>query len=367
MSIERLSVTGVRNLAPVTLTPSPGINLITGVNGSGKTSLLEAIYFLGVARSFRSLKIQPMIQHGQPLSLVFAEVRTAGQQPFKLGIQRQQDGSLSIRKDGDSLRSVAGLARLIPIQLINPESFRLLEGSPKNRRQFLDWGVFHVEHNFLSAWQRCQASLKQRNSILRHAIIDRTNLHVWDTEFVAASELVDQHRQDYIRLLKPVFSEVLDRLIQLPGLTLGYYRGWDRERPLAEVLDAGLNRDRQSGHTQAGPQRADLRLRVDGKLATDILSRGQQKLVVSALKIAQGKLLAGALGQHCIFLVDDLAAELDEQHRSALCSLLEELECQTFITATDEQAFSGHRWKPESSVSLFHVEHGHIQESGVTA
>lgn len=365
MSIARLSVTGVRNLAPLTLTPSPRINLLTGANGSGKTSVLEAIYFLGMARSFRSLKIQPMIQHGEPHSLVFAEI--SNNEDFKLGIQRNMDGSLSIRKNGENLRSVAGLARLVPVQLINPESFRLLEGSPKNRRQFLDWGVFHVEQRFLAAWQRCQASLKQRNSILRHAIIDRTNLHAWDNEFVAASNLVDQYRQDYIRLLKPVFSEVLDQLIKLPELTLGYFRGWDRERPLDEVLESGLARDKQSGYTQAGPQRADLRLRVNGKLATDTLSRGQQKLVVSALKIAQGKLLSDALGQHCIFLVDDLAAELDEQHRSALCGLLETLKCQTFITATDEQSFASHNWQPESSVSMFHVEHGHIKESGVTA
>lgn len=367
MSITRLQVTGVRNLAPVTLTPSPGINLLTGANGSGKTSLLEAVYFLGMARSFRSSKIQPMIQHGQPHSLVYAEFALPSGEQFKLGIQRELDGSLSIRKNGENLRSVAGLARLVPVQLINPESFSLLEGSPKNRRQFVDWGVFHMEPDFLSAWQRCQASLKQRNSILRHAIIDRTNLQVWSHEFVASSTLVDQYRQDYIRLLKPVFSQVLEQLIQLPDLSLGYNRGWDKERPLDQVLESNLARDQQSGHTQSGPQRADLRLRVAGKPATDILSRGQQKLVISALKIAQGKLLSEALNQRCIFLVDDLAAELDQQHRGTLCNLLEGLGCQTFITGTDQESFSGLNWNNQSSVAMFHVEHGHIKVSGVTA
>lgn len=366
MTIRHLRVTGVRNLAPVTLDPSPRINLLYGYNGSGKTSFLEAIHFLALARSLRSTRIQPMISHDQEQALVFARIETPTGGELNLGVSRNRHAEVQIRINGDSIRSMAELARHLPVQLINPESFRLLEGSPKIRRQFLDWGVFHVEQAFLHAWQRLQNSLKQRNSLLRHAIIDANSLQAWDHEFCSASELVDQLRQDYIRRLKPVFTDTLSQLIQLPDLTLSYYRGWDREKSLQEILDSSRQRDRTLGHTQAGPQRADLRLRIGSQNALDVLSRGQQKLVVCALKIAQGHLLAQAMQQRCIYLVDDLTAELDPAHRKALCRLLEQLQCQVFITGT-EQAGLNFDWHQETPVSMFHVEHGHIQESGVTA
>jgi len=365
MTIRHLSVTGVRNLAPVTLNPSPRINLLHGHNGSGKTSLLEAIHFLALARSFRSSRIQPMIQQEQDEAVVFAKVETSSGQELNIGVSRNRQTDIQIRINGENIRSMAELARHLPVQLINPESFRLLEGSPKVRRQFLDWGVFHVEHSFMHSWQRLQNSLKQRNSLLRHAIIDNRSMQAWDLEFCAASEQTDQFRQDYIRRLKPAFTQTLSELIQLPDLTLSYSRGWDKDKPLAQVLNDSAQRDRQLGYTQAGPQRADLRLRIGTQNALEVLSRGQQKLVVCALKIAQGHLLAESMRQQCVYLVDDLSAELDPVYRKTLCNLLEQLDCQVFITGTDPDSLN-YDWRKETPVSMFHVEHGHIKESGVT-
>ena len=366
MTIRHISVTGVRNLAPVAVNPSPRINLLHGYNGSGKTSFLEAIYFLALARSFRSPRIQPMISQEQEHALVFARIETSSGEERSIGVSRNRQADIQIRINGENIRSMAELARNLPIQLINPESFRLLEGSPKVRRQFLDWGVFHVEHSFMHAWQRLQSSLKQRNSLLRHAIIDTNSIQAWDLEFCAASEQIDQFRQDYIRRLKPAFTETLSQLIHLPDLTLSYSRGWDKDRPLQQVLDSSRQRDMALGHTQAGPQRADLRLRIGGQNAIETLSRGQQKLVVCALKIAQGHLLAQSMQQECIYLVDDLTAELDPVHRAALCGLLEQLNCQVFITGTDQIGLN-YDWQKKKNVTMFHVEHGHIKESGASA
>lgn len=365
MTIRQLSATGVRNLAPVALTPSPRINLIHGRNGSGKTSFLEAIHFLALARSFRSTRIQPMIRQDQEQALVFARVTSRNGEELAIGVSRNRQAEIQIRINGENIRSMAELARHLPLQLINPESFRLLEGAPKIRRQFLDWGVFHVEHLFMHGWQRLQHSLKQRNSLLRHAIIDDQSLQAWNLEFCSASEQIDLLRQDYIRRLKPAFTHTLAELVEIPGLSLSYYRGWDKDKPLQQVLAGSIQRDRQLGYTQAGPQRADLRLRIGQHNALDLLSRGQQKLVVCALKIAQGHLLAESMGQQCIYLVDDLGAELDPQHRKALCHLLDQLDCQVFITGTDPDSLN-HDWRKETPVSMFHVEHGHIKESGVT-
>src|SRR5690606_31716557 len=134
MSLSRISVTAVRNLHPVTLHPSPRINILFGANGSGKTSLLEAIHLLGLARSFRSNRLTPVIQHDQQAYTVFGEIHSVEGFTRQLGISRDRSGDVQIRVDGQSARSAAQLAEVLPLQLINPDSFRLLEGAPKVRR-----------------------------------------------------------------------------------------------------------------------------------------------------------------------------------------------------------------------------------------
>lgn len=363
MALTRLSVTGVRNLQPVTLHPSPRINLIAGPNGSGKTSFLEAIHILGLARSFRSARLQPVIQHELRSCTVYGELGVGASGRHALGVRRDREADYQIRIDGKTVNTASELAQILPLQLINPDSFRLLEGAPKQRRQFLDWGVFHVEHQFLDAWQRLQKALRQRNSLLRRGRIDQSELMVWDTELIQAGERIDQYRREYIAKLKPVFEATLARLIEIEGLTLSYSRGWDKDRALGDVLKSQLERDVQLGHTQAGPQRADLRLRIRTMNAVDILSRGQQKLVVSALKIAQGLLLREAgRAASCVYLVDDLPSELDKQHREALCRLLFELDCQVFITCVDATQLN-ESWENGTPLAMFHVEHGHIMQT----
>ena len=365
MSLSRITVTGVRNLHPVTLSPSPRINILYGDNGSGKTSLLEAVHLLGLARSFRSTKLQPVIQHEQSACTVFGQVLLDDGASSNLGISRDRQGEFQIKINGAAVRSAAELAEVLPLQLINPDSFRLLEGSPKVRRQFLDWGVFHVEPRFLPAWQRLQKALRQRNSGLRRGTLDAASQAAWDREMCLASDEIDGYRRDYIKALKPIFEQVLGLLVQLPALTLSYYRGWDKERSLNQVLASSLLRDQQVGHTHSGPQRADLRLRLGSNNAAEILSRGQQKLVVCALRIAQGHLLNSARRGQCIYLVDDLPSELDEQHRLALCKLLEDLGCQVFITCVDSNLLKD-GWRQETPVAMFHVEHGSITQTMTT-
>ncbi|GGJ94958.1 DNA replication/repair protein RecF [Pseudomonas matsuisoli] len=361
MSLTRVTVTAVRNLQAVTLLPSPRINILHGANGSGKTSVLEAINLLGLARSFRSARLQPVIQHEQPICTVFGQVQLAEGRAANLGISREKAGDLVIRIDGQNARSAAQLAELLPLQLINPDSFRLLEGAPKVRRQFLDWGVFHVEPRFIGAWQRLQQALRQRNSWLRHGTLDGAIQASWDREMAQAANEIDQFRRAYIQSLKPVFDQVLAQLIDLKGLSLSYFRGWDKDREIEDVLQSSLERDRQMGFTQAGPQRADIRLRYSGHNAADILSRGQQKLVVSALRIAQGYLLNQTKHGQCVYLVDDLPSELDEGHRRSLCRLLEDLQCQVFITCVEKDVLK-ESWRSETPVAMFHVEHGKVSE-----
>ncbi|WP_067515833.1 DNA replication/repair protein RecF [Endozoicomonas ascidiicola] len=359
--IQQLKITQIRNLISASLQPSSSINVLYGFNGSGKTSVLEAIHLLGVARSFRTSRIKPVINRESDICTVFGRLgMSSGTIP--IGVSRNlMDESLQIRVSGENLKSTSELARLLPLQVINPDTFRLLEGSPKLRRHFIDWGVFHVKHqDFFPIWKRMQKALKQRNSLLRHGRINGSELSSWNIEFEKAAKAIDQLRSDYIQKLIPVFKEVLSELSDMDDLTIQYYRGWDKDRDLKEVLESGLTRDIQSGYTHAGPQRADLRVRIGRGSAVDVLSRGQLKLVVCALKLAQGFLYKEIQGKQCVFLVDDLPSELDTINRQKLCRLFQKMKCQTFITSVEKEALEN-CWLPETEVKLFHVKHGQVE------
>ncbi|MFT5721016.1 MAG: DNA replication and repair protein RecF [Motiliproteus sp.] len=357
MSISQLSITHLRNIASLELKLSPRINLFHGANGSGKTSVLEAVHLLSLGRSFRTSKHRHYIQHEQPDTLLFSRVLAGHQGELPIGFQRQQDGGLKIRICGESIDSLATLAELLPIQLINADTFLLLEGSPAVRRQFIDWGGFHLEPRFLAAWKGVRRALQQRNSLLKHGRMQASLRATWDHEFIERALELDSYRQAYLDLLIPCFERLLRQLLELDDLSLHYQCGWDKKRGLDRVLEQGLERDHRLGFTQQGPQRADLKVKLRGMLAADILSRGQQKLVVSALKVAQGYLLHQLTERSCIYLIDDLPAELDRQHRQRLCRLLEQLNSQILVTSTDKDAFEG-CWSTEVEVRDFTLSEG---------
>ncbi len=361
MTLKRLSVQNLRNLQAVEILPSPRVNLLFGENGSGKTSVLEAINVLALGRSFRSHKHKPLINHQSNAFTVFGRV-SSNSAEVPLGVERQANGQSSFKANGTQVGSIAELASYLPVQVINADTFLLLEGSPKVRRQFIDWLVFHVEPQFFLAWKGAQRCLKHRNSLLRRDRIDPRELEVWDRELIGLSETIDRYREQCVLEFKATFLELLDSFVRIPGIDLSYFRGWDRERSLSEVMGAGFDRDLRQGHTHSGAHRADLRISVDGVPAGEVLSRGQQKLVVCALKIAQGFIYSKKTGGACVYLVDDLPAELDREHRAKLVDWLEALNTQVFITGVEQEALlADWRDRPEIPKKVFHVEQGQVK------
>lgn len=361
MSISRLSVTSLRNLSSIELFPINGVNLIVGSNGSGKTSLLEAIYLLGSGRSFKTNRSSIFIQKGETKSVVFGEVNALTTlSPVSVGVSKTLDGAHQIKVAGERVLSSATLFELLPIQLIEPDTFKLLSAGPTYRRHFVDWGVFHVEHNFFDVWKRLNRVLKQRNKLLRRGKIERSVLQVWDDELVLYGEQLTTQRKEYVDRLKPIFEQVITELAgeDLPGIEIDFYQGWSAKASLKQLLNNSFDIDVKRGFTQYGPQRADLKVKYQEVNAVDILSRGQQKLVICALKIAQGALFCRYTGRTCIYLLDDLAAELDARYREKLCALLSKLDCQLFITSVDEELFSS-SWS-SSNVKVFHVKQGEL-------
>jgi DNA replication and repair protein RecF len=362
MLIKELQISNLRNLSSAKLEPSPRVNLLYGENGSGKTSLLEAVHFLGLARSFRTQHFRQVIQSDKDALLVFAQIVAGDQSQVRpLGVSRARDGELKVRFAGESLGN-AELAALMPVLVINSETFALLEGSPAVRRQFVDWGGFHSDPRFIRLWRGFHRALKQRNSLLKCGKIDARVREVWDAELIAFAEPLTALRESYISALVPVFQRILSELLQGVEVELRFQCGWDSKRALAEVLKENFERDVRQGFSGSGPQRADLKFRVAGQDAAERLSRGQKKLVVSALKLAQGVLFHEQTERACVYLIDDLPSELDERHCQKFCRFLETSINQCFITCVDP-ALMSRLWQPETELALFRVDGGTISQT----
>ncbi len=349
--LSALQVQGFRNLAPLRLQLSPSTNFIHGANGSGKTSVLEAIYFLASGKSFRSSKIESVIGHEAQEITVYCELES----DTRIGVRKARRKPYELKLDGGNQTNWDAVASIIPVQILDASAFALLEGGPSARRKFLDWGVFHVEPSFVLEWRNTRKCLANRNHLLKQSSLDSGQLGTWERELLRAAERVDSHRVSYFDRLRTAFLGNVNELIGRSDLTIEYRRGW--KGVLLESLRQGFESDRKAGFTHAGPHRADVEVKCGTRLAVEVLSRGQQKMLVSALKIAQGDALSEMLDKRCVYLVDDLAAELDVSNRDKVMDRLSGLGGQLFVTAIEENALDS--CLPRGGTA-FHVEHGII-------
>ena len=357
MLLTKLNVSQVRNLEIVGIDCNPRANIIYGANGSGKTSLLEAIFLLGRGRSFKHRDLRLVINNQADRLVVSANLyRPRSKTTHQLGIMRSTKGEFEARCDGRSLQSAADLALEMPIQLIDAQTFALIGGGPLQRRQFIDWGVFHVEQDFSELWRRFQKVLKQRNQLLRHGRIDTDSLRAWTVELISLNERITAYRKNYLTQLEHYVTPVVENFSGLEDVTLEYIQGWPEGVGLGEVFSADQERDLATGTTSHGAHRADVRVFVGGVLAADRLSRGQAKLLVYALKLAQASHYRAVSGQGCIFLLDDLPAELDAENRKDVLSYLDSLGGQYFVTGVDKQDFDDVLKVNEGQ--MFHMEQG---------
>jgi DNA replication and repair protein RecF len=331
MPLHRLQVTDFRCLQSVELEFDPRFTLISGANASGKTSLLEAIYVLGRGRSFRTRRLDNLVRFGRERFVVFGEV-DLGERRLGLGVEGSAAG-LRARLAGERVGSLGELASTLPVQIIDPELHHLIEEGPSRRRRFVDWGVFHVEHPFLSHWQRYQQVLKQRNAALRSRQA-RAVVSAWDGELVRLGMLIDVARNRYVAQLGTVASVLARRLLGME-LELAYRSGWARDSTLDAALRESWSYDFEKGSTTVGPQRGELVIRLDGSLVKDRISRGQQKLLAATLLVAQLRLFPRDSVVKPTLLLDDPAAELDADHLLSLISELSAESMQLIVTSLD--------------------------------
>ena len=348
MSLLALEVEGLRCLAKSRLELHPHVNLITGANGAGKTSLLEAIYLLGRGRSFRTRLTERLIAHGSRSLHVFGQTDDPNYPALGFGFDRRE--GLRARVAGRDAKSLAELSVAFPVQVVDPGIHRLVEEGPAYRRRWLDWGVFHVEPGFVAAWSDYARTLKQRNAALKL----RADPTPWEPELVRLGALLAEARSRTMAALEPIWRQTLAGLLAEP-VSLGLYRGWGQERELAEVLADTRERDLERGSTMFGAHRFDVPLRINGHSAREVLSRGQQKLLGAAMALAMARLVGSENRRPPTLLLDDPAAELDREHTDALLAEIRKMRGQLVVTALQPgQAQFG------SPDRAFHVEHGRV-------
>ena len=352
MPIQRFTAANFRCLENIELNAAPDYNLIYGANAAGKTSVLEALAYLGRGKSFRGAATKDLIRHGEQEFVLFGEV-LSGERSSRLGV-RNSNGGLEVRVDGEA-GGAADLAETLPLQIIDPDVHNLVAGGPEERRRYLDWLAFHVEHDYLDSWRRFRRALKQRNAALRAGSAAEV-IHGWNAEFVELAARIDAGRRFALEVATDALEEAGGELL---GSAVGFsYRpGWGENSDLLASLEKGIERDRQQGTTQYGPHRADLKLSYDERQARKLVSRGQQKLLACALILGATETAQAALERPLVLLLDDPAAELDADSLARLMGRVVGLGCQVVATSLepDVPLFP-------APAAMFHVEHGRLEK-----
>lgn len=378
MPIQQLEVSDFRNLHSLKIAPSPSINWIVGANGSGKSSLLEAIYFIGTGKSFRTNVPKQYINRDAKKCIVFSSLATSSNAwlPVSLGLEREVGGSSAARCNGTSFKKLSELARYFPLVTLLPDSLMLIEGEPSVRREFLDWTMFHVEHqgDYFEVYRNFQRVLHQRNQLLKsfaeqhYASTEEINrsLLVWDEQFVHWGDQLSQLRNSFVnQLFDSIVSDKIDiHDIGLPSYELSklsfiYSQGWSASKSLMDALLECRSRDLERGTTGIGPQRFDIKISYNGVPVREYFSRGQKKHLVSICKIRQAEMFRQSHADgDVIFLFDDVFSELDRKHAVSIISRLRQLGVQVFATCVEPPETKG--FSIGNHDKMFHVEHGSL-------
>ncbi len=363
MHITQIRLTNFRNFSAADFSPHPKLNFIYGTNGAGKSSILEAIHVLGFGRSFRTSKSDNFINQQSQLASGYCQFENEGQLT-KLGFSRSIKEGNTFSINGEKTKRIIDVVRLLPVQIFTPQSSDLILGAPLGRRRYIDWLVFHVEQQFQFKNSRYQNCLNQRNALLKqfdYKQAEQFSLQdVWLNQLADLGESITSYRESYISLLNGEISALYKQFYPELNIVLRYNTGWEKNVPLKDSLKKRIERDLFRGSTSSGPHKADIQFIVDGKNAAEFLSRGQLRLLVSILLLAEVILLRNLTNKPCIFLIDDISAELDEVTREKFIATVLEQNAQVFVTAIEKSQLPF--IQDYNNKKVFHVKHDHVIE-----
>ncbi len=358
MHVTRLDIHGLRCFQQVSVAPRPGLNLLVGDNGVGKTSVLEALHLMAYGRSFRGRVRDGLVRQGAAAVEVFVQWQEDKQGRKRQAGLRHAGQAWEGRLDGEPVGQLGDLCAALSVVTFEPGSHALVMGAAENRRRFLDWGLFHVEQGFLALWRRYSRALKQRNALLKARVRDG-QLDAWELELDETGTMLTGHRERYLADLEPYLQALCAELLPAAGGTqMRFLPGWRREEvSLGDALLLARERDLATGFTSVGPHRADWRIDHAAIPGREALSRGQAKLTALSVLLAQASHQAELRGEWPVVALDDLASELDRSHQVRVLERLQASGAQVFITGTETPGGLGDLSPPPT---LFHVKQNQI-------
>ena len=353
MHLSQLTLQNLRCFKDLTLDLGPGISVFYGQNGAGKTSILEAIDFLSRGKSFRSAQFSDMVQHDQQKIMVSAQLEQEDGSKDRLGVLRDTKET-QLKCNGETVKRWSELAQRLPVLAIHPESFQLVMGGPVERRKFLDWGMFHVEPEYRKHLQMYSKALAQRNLCLK----EQLDASPWNKPMADSGERIDAYRRHYCQELTPLVNYICDELALGAEVDLQYQSGWAQGEKLADQLQLELQQSPLPNFSSVGPHRAEVHIYWQGRKFSKSSSRGQQKILAVAMRLAQSLYLYETQERTTLYLVDELPAELDKLRCERILSMLQELDSQTLITTVSAESV---KYGSLDAVNWFHVEHQQVK------
>ena len=359
MTITSVRVANLRRFENAEFKTESRLNLIFGQNGSGKTSLLEAIHILHAGKSFRSSSSTELIRHGANGLAVHGNVAGYPEDSslsMEIRVVKTRERT-DISVDGSPISSASELARIYPLIVLDPNSFGVVDGTPKLRRSLIDRTLFHVEPKFFATTRRFQKALHQRNQLLKAPRIG-AEIFFWESELAVAGQEIDSSR-------KKCVAELNNLLATHHGdprgnVELCYRPGWDDAISLHLAYEQFRAKEQEHGSTLYGPHKGEVTISVSGRKAAKILSRGETKSLIVNIIAAIARHVMDVSKKTPVILADDLPAELDYQACKRAFDTLAETKAQVFVTALALANFPLDRFPSE--IRKFHVEQSAVHD-----
>ena len=366
MKISRLHLEQFRNIESLSVFPCETVNIIYGDNAQGKTNLLEAIWLLSGAKSFRGAKDADLIRFGESRALIESDFFCAGrQQTSKIQLEGKKTAWLNdIRQD-----SITAFAGIFTTVVFSPSHLGLVKDGPAGRRKFLDTSICQITPRYIGMIGQYQRILLQRNTLLKDisyasALLD--TLDIWDEKLSALGGVIIRMRMEYTRRLQKEAEDIYKGISMEREFFSLDYRPFElpvqegqTQREISSLLPEKMMQNRsedlRSGSTGIGPHRDDLEISINGRSVRSFGSQGQQRSSVLALKLAESRCIGDILGERPVILLDDVMSELDQNRREYLLNHL--TGSQIFITCCDKGYFS----RLEGG-RVFRMEHGQLEQ-----
>ena len=402
MILQSLNILNYRNIREASLEFSPKLNCFVGLNGQGKTNVLDAIYLLSFTKSAYTSQDSLNITHGEDMAMVQG-VYITSPQPSPQGRELSEQSQFSslegkpggvttiscglrkgvkkqFRKDKKDYQRLIDHIGLLPLVMISPSDQQLIDEGSDERRRFMDVVIGQRNRKFLDCLATYNALLKQRNALLKQLQtppqpspqgreVSEDLLEVLEWQMVEPAEYIFRARTEFFKEFEPYFQEVYKRIATSPDLPQGEEKEIPQLRYVSQLQDRELReayvrtrqRDLILGWTSQGPHKDDLDMRLGEWPLKQVGSQGQQRTFVLALKLAQALYLGNSTGEAPILLLDDIFDRLDSQRVERIVEMVQGEEFgQIFITDTDRQHLT-EIIQPGPDAKIFHVENGVIK------